>query len=62
MSTDQPQLRFDDLYTVVYALIDDAKTRHRAPPANVDRRATSLLIQQEVSRGDFGVTAVCDQA
>ena len=26
MSTDQPQLQFDDLYTVVYALIDDAKT------------------------------------
>jgi aspartate/methionine/tyrosine aminotransferase len=25
----QPQPRFDDLYTVVYALIDDAKTRYR---------------------------------
>jgi hypothetical protein len=27
--TGLPQSRFDDLYTVVYALIDDAKTRHR---------------------------------
>ena len=29
MSADQPQSQFDDLYTAVYALIDDAKTRHR---------------------------------
>lgn len=29
MSTDQPQSQFDDLYSVVYALIDDAKTRYR---------------------------------
>ena len=31
LSSDQseaPQSRFDDLYTAVYALIDDAKTRH----------------------------------
>lgn len=26
---DQPQARFDDLYTVLYALIDDAKTHYR---------------------------------
>jgi aspartate/methionine/tyrosine aminotransferase len=29
LSADQPQSQFDDLYTAVYALIDDAKTRHR---------------------------------
>lgn len=29
LSTDQPQSQFDDLYTAVYALIDDAKTRYR---------------------------------
>jgi aspartate/methionine/tyrosine aminotransferase len=29
LRTDQPQSQFDDLYTVVYALIDDAKARYR---------------------------------
>jgi hypothetical protein len=29
LSTELPQSQFDDLYTAVYALIDDAKIRHR---------------------------------